>query len=376
MGDNNKNILLILLVLSFLLSLLTIFVVAEGGIPTVSARSSVLYEPVSGTFILEKDANTRLPMASTTKIMTALLAIERLDLDEVVTVPAEATGIEGSSVYLKENDELTVRDLVYSVLLQSANDAATAIALIVSGDVKSFADEMNARAKEIGLCDTNFENPHGLDSENHYTTAHDLALLAAEALKNGQFKEICSTFKYSFNISEGKRTVVNHNKMLKRYDGATGVKTGYTDKSGRCLVSSAERNGITMIAVTLNAPNDWQDHTKMLDYGFESYEAVRLSEITATEYKIPVTAGKSDWVTVGTSAKGCTVPQKIGAVALRAEVDVPSSLSAPLNVGDTVGKITVYDGEKAIAAFDLTASEAVEEEKHNVNIYDFLKNLF
>ena len=180
MGDN-KNILLILLVLSFLLSLLTIFVVAEGGIPTVNARSSVLYEPVSGTFILEKDANTRLPMASTTKIMTALLAIERLNLDEVVKIPAEATGIEGSSVYLKENDELTVRDLVYSVLLQSANDAATALALIVSGDVKSFADEMNARAREIGLCDTNFENLHGLDSENHYTTAHDLANTALQS---------------------------------------------------------------------------------------------------------------------------------------------------------------------------------------------------
>ena len=144
MGDN-KNILLILLVLSFLLSLLTIFVVAEGGIPTVSARSSVLYEPVSGTFVLEKDADTRLPMASTTKIMTALIAIERLDLDQTVRIPKEATGIEGSSVYLKENDEITVRDLIYSVLLQSANDAATALALLTSGDVKSFADEMNAR---------------------------------------------------------------------------------------------------------------------------------------------------------------------------------------------------------------------------------------
>ena len=375
MGDN-KNILLILLVLSFLLSLLTIFVVAEGGIPTVSARSSVLYEPVSGTFVLEKDADTRLPMASTTKIMTALIAIERLDLDQTVRIPKEATGIEGSSVYLKENDEITVRDLIYSVLLQSANDAATALAILTSGDIKSFADEMNARAGEIGLTNTNFENPHGLDSENHFTTARDLAILAAVALKNDTFKEICSTHKYSFNISGLTRTVVNHNKMLKRYDGATGVKTGYTDKSGRCLVSAAERDGITMIAVTLNAPNDWDDHARLLDFGFDGYEAIELSAITATEYKIPVMGGKLDVVTVSISDINRAIPKKKGSTNLHTKTDIPSSLTAPITAGDTVGKITVYDGDKPLISYSLTAIESIEEEKYKVNIYDFLKDIF
>ena len=199
---DNKNILLILLVLSLLLSLLTVFVVAEGGIPAVSAKSSVLYEPVTKSFLYEKNADTRLPMASTTKIMTALLAIERLDLDEVVVIPKEATGLEGSSIYLNENDEIKVCDLIYSVLLQSANDAATALAIKISGDTKTFADEMNKRAKQLGLNDTSFENPHGLDSQNHYTTAHDLAVIASEALSNDVFKEICSTYKHSFYISE------------------------------------------------------------------------------------------------------------------------------------------------------------------------------
>ncbi len=268
MKDYNKiKLIVILIIASLIFSLFTLFVAGENK-PSLSARSAVLYNMNEGSFLYTKNESQRLPMASTTKIMTALIAIEQLDMNESLLVPKEATGIEGSSVYLRENDFVTVGDLVYSVLLQSANDAATVLALKIGGDIYGFSEIMNKRAEEIGLLDTNFENPHGLDSKNHYTTAHDLALLAAEALKNPTFKKICSTYKHDFFIGDGRRVVVNHNKLLKRYKGAIGVKTGYTKKSGRCLVGACERDGVILVTVTLNAPNDWQDHEKLFDYGY------------------------------------------------------------------------------------------------------------
>lgn len=245
---------------------------SAASAPKISARSACLYDMDSNSFIMDKDMNEKLPMASTTKIMTALLAIEICNLDDVVCVPSEAVGVEGSSVYLKEGDLISVRNLVYSVLLQSANDAATALAIYVSGDVRSFAELMNKRACEMGLFDTSFENPHGLDSESHYTTAHDLAIITSAAVKNEVFLQISSTYKYEFNLSESTRLLINHNKLLKTYPSTYGVKTGYTKKSGRCLVSYASRDGKNLICVTLNAPNDWSDHKIMLDYGFNSFK--------------------------------------------------------------------------------------------------------
>ena len=371
---DNKNILLILLVLTFLLSLLTIFVVAEGGVPSVSGRSSALYEPSTKEFVLLKNADERLPMASTTKIMTALIAIEKCDLSELVVIPAEATGIEGSSVYLRAGDVVTVRDLVYSVLLQSANDAATALAIKISGDVKSFADVMNARAEELGLKDTHFENPHGLDADEHYTTAHDLALLAACALENDIFRTICSTYKYSFVISDSIRTVINHNKLLKRYDGAFGVKTGYTDESGRCLVSAAEKDGVTLIAVTLNAPDDWRDHTKMLDYGFSQFDAVSLSSVTETEISIPVSDGKQDTLVAKIADAGTLITQRKGSAPLKVNTLI-NNISAPVKKGDIVGSVSVYDGEVLRLTADIVADEDVYRADDG-GIFDFIKNIF
>ena len=325
----------------------------------MSARSSALYEPLSDEFIYEKNMNERLPMASTTKIMTALLAIELCDPDELVEIPSEATGIEGSSVYLKTGDRVTVRDLIYSVLLQSANDAAAALAIKLGGDIYGFADMMNARAESLKLCDTHFDNPHGLDSEGHYTTAHDLALLAAEALKNDTFRRICSTYKYSFSISDSPRTVVNHNKLLKRYKGAIGVKTGYTDRSGRCLVSAAERGGLTLIAVTLDAPDDWSDHTKMLDFGFERYSAVKLSELTKTAFDLSVAGGRSDFVSVRAEDESRIYTRKITDPEFYAELQLRRFTFAPVNEGDEVGRIIIKQGDKTVDVIPLTAEEAV-----------------
>ena len=373
---DNRNILLILLILSFLLSILTIFVVAEGGVPTVSARTAAVFEPQTGTFVYEKDSNKRLPMASTTKIMTALLAIELLDLDQSVVIPAEATGIEGSSVYLKAGDEITVRDLVYSVLLQSANDASTALAILISGDVASFASLMNETARQIGLTDTNYENPHGLDSGEHYTTAHDLALLASVALKNEAFEKITSTYKHTFAISETLRTVVNHNKLLKRYKGCIGVKTGYTDKSGRCLVSAAERDGVQLIAVTMNASDDWNDHTKMLDYGFSLFEAIPLYTVSECNFSVSVIDGEKERVSASVKKDAELLVHLKSSAPLRATQNIVQSVEAPVSTGDIIGSITVYQGDKAIYTFPITADEDVNKKKKTTNFFDILEELF
>ena len=339
---DRKTLLYLLILSTFFLSMMALLASAKTEVGT-RARSSALYNPDTKSFLYQSNANVRLPMASTTKIVTALVAIESLDMDEVITVPKDAVGIEGSSLYLKENDEITAKDLIYSVLLQSANDAATVLALRISGSISAFAEKMNERVHSIGLSDTNFENPHGLDSKEHYTTAHDLSLIAAEALSNDVFRKISSTYKYTFKIGDESRVVVNHNKLLKSYDGCNGVKTGYTKKSGRCLVSSAEKDGVTLVAVTLNDPDDWNDHKSMLNYGFDLLSSIDLNY----ETDIP-----SDIATI--SSDGARVPltlAKSKAVKRADEelsytIALPSYVATDVKKGDKIGEITLKLGDR------------------------------
>lgn len=226
----------------------------------------------TGAVLYEKDADAQSLIASTTKIMTGCLICETCDLNEQITVPNEAVGIEGSSVYLKAGETLCVRDLLYGMLLQSGNDAATALALHCSGSVEAFAEQMNAKARELGLTNTHFANPHGLDDEENYGSARDLAKLTAYALKNPDFAQIVSTKTYRAD----DRCFVNHNKLLWRCEGAIGVKTGYTKAAGRILVSAASRNGRTLICVTVSAPDDWNDHCNLYDYGFSCYAMTEI----------------------------------------------------------------------------------------------------
>ena len=277
MKNNQTKLWVTLLIFTLLFSLFTVYVTSKENL-SVSAKSAALYEPDSDTFIYKKNFNLRLPMASTTKIMTALLALEVLDTEKNVKIDERAVGVDGSSIYLEAGEEMSVMDLVYATMLASANDAAEALAYEIAGDIDSFSSFMNERAYEIGLKDTNFLNPHGLDASGHYTTAHDLALICAEALKNPTFRTVSSTYKRVIESNLKTRTVVNHNKLLKAYDGCIGVKTGYTKISGRSLVSAAERDGITLIAVTINAPNDWTDHKAMLDLGFSKATNVAKSQ--------------------------------------------------------------------------------------------------
>ena len=339
---DSKTLIYLLLLSTFLLSMMALLVSAESGTST-NAKSSALYNPDTKSFLYQNNADCRLPMASTTKIVTALIAIETLPLDEIITVPREAVGIEGSSLYLSVGDKLTVKDLIYGVLLQSANDAATVLALRISGDIQAFAERRTERAIASGATNTSFSNPHGLDDSEHFTTAHDLSLIAAEALNNKVFKSIVSTYKYSFKIGEETRTVVNHNKLLKSYDGCIGVKTGFTKKSGRCLVSAAERDGVMLVAVTLNDPDDWTDHKNMLNYGFKSLESVDLSKLISIPDSIPSVSSDGARVSIALAKSNIV---KSANDSLYYSVDLPSYIATDVKIGDKIGEVTVRIGDR------------------------------
>lgn len=363
-NQTNKTIAFLLMLC--MLALLAICAGAEAEAKSrTSARSMALYEPTSDRFLYESNINQRLPMASTTKIMTALIALEVCDKDEDITVPTEATGIEGSSLYLRAGDRVNILDLIYALLLQSANDAATLLALKISGDIPSFATLMNRKAEELGLADTNFMNPHGLDEEGHYTTAHDLAILSAYALKNPDFRRITSTYKYTFAIGDQVRTVVNHNKLLKSYDGCIGVKTGYTKKSGRCLVSSAERDGIQLIAVTLDCPDDWREHKGLFDFGFNLLASFSLADLTKTEYTLPLIGGNSEYVTVRAESTGAAYVCYKETEQFSTRIYLSNYITAPKKKGDNVGYIEVYLGERLVDKIDIKLQENIEERKKN-----------
>ena len=359
-----------------LLPFFAVFSVAVEGI-SISAKSAILIEAESGTVLYQKNAFVKLPMASTTKIMTALVAIESGDIDRKVKTDNRARGVEGSSIYLAEGETLTMRQLIYALMLASANDAAAAIAYEVSGGIDGFSELMNKKAAEIGLSSTHFTNPHGLHDKEHYTTASDLAKLASKALENDIFFEICSSKsqKIPLNGDEGVRYLSNHNKLLRLYKDCIGVKTGFTKASGRCLVSAAERDGLRLVAVTLNAPDDWRDHTAMLDFGFERYTRLTLADkgdLTAT---LPVMGGDVSEVIVANSERlSAFLPKDGGDVYYKIEANRP--LIAPIARNTKVGKITYFrDGQEIASSPLLAVSEVKAVQKKNF-FFDWLKGLF
>ena len=334
---------------------------AEGSL-SLSAKSAILINAETGDVYFSKNAEEKLPMASTTKIMTALVALESSNLTDTVEIDRRAVGIEGSSVYLTEGELLTMEDLLYSLLLASANDAAVAIAIEVGGNIEAFADMMNEKALLLGLKNTHFENPHGLDSKEHYTTAHDLAIIAAKALENETFAKIVSTTKYSFDGKNGTRTVVNHNKLLRLYEDCIGVKTGFTKKSGRCLVSAAEREGLRLVAVTIGAPDDWQDHTKMLDLGFSSYKKVVFVHKNEYSVSLPITGGYDQTVLCRNNSEiYAFIPKDIDEARYKLEATLPHFLYASIDKGQRVGSLRLtLDGEP-IAESDILAEYSVDK---------------
>lgn len=380
-----KTVACLLLTVCLLLPVVCLPCAAESmpAPPSVSAQSAVLIEADSAQVAFAKSADFPLPMASTTKIMTALVALELAEPATEITADAEAIGIEGSSIYLTENETLTLEQLLYALLLESANDAATAIALGLSGSVEAFAAEMNRKAGELGLRQTHFTNPHGLDDHEHFTTAYELALIAKAALQNDLLRQIVSTRKTTIphQATNGSRLLVNHNKMLRLYDGCIGVKTGFTKKSGRCLVSAAERDGVTLIAVTLNAPNDWDDHTKLLDYGFSRYESVLLCDREELLMPLSVVGGE-DASVMACNVNALRVTLPVGHGEIIKAVELPRFVYAPTRNGETVGRVVFYcdeDGNgtlEPIGEAPLIACYSVKRHQPKKSFWQWLLGLF
>jgi len=280
------------LLIAGLLCLLRVPAGAEAA-PGNSAASAILMHADTGSVLYEKNADERMLIASTTKIMTALVALKHCDPDETVRILPEYTGIEGSSMYLAPGDTYTLRELLYGLLLVSGNDAAVAIACHTAGSVAGFAALMNEEAARLGLANSSFKNPHGLDEEGHYSSARDLAIITAEALENPLFAEIIATKSYTTH----GLTYVNHNKLLWNYDAALGGKTGYTSAAGRSLVSCAERDSLRLICVTLSDPDDWRDHSALCDWAFAHYRCEYYPAGTVMA-RLPVISGTADAVDI------------------------------------------------------------------------------
>lgn len=340
----------------------------------VSAVSAVVIEAETGTVLYEKNMNEHRAMASTTKIMTAILTIEAGDLDREFTVDPLAIRVEGTSMGLRENDRVSRRDLLYGILLPSGNDAANAAAVSVSGSISAFVEKMNKKAEELELADTHFATPSGLDASGHYTTAYDLARLAAYAMKNEVFRGIvgCQSKEVEFGNPPFKRTLYNSNKMLRNYPGAIGVKTGFTDNARRCLVSAAEKDSVTLIAVTLNAPNDWNDHTKMLDYGFTQVSAYPLE--TGCSAKVAVAGTEK---TVGVYADSASLSLKPEQrQILERRVLLPRMVYGEVRKGDKLGSIEFLLDGRVVKKVPLYAADNVEAENGKPNILQRFLGLF
>lgn len=337
----------------------------------VSAKAAILINADTGEVIYEHNADERLPMASTTKIMTGLLLCERGDLSKEITVTAEMLRVEGSSMGLLAGDKVTLHDLLYGLLLASGNDAANVIAYILGGTVDGFAKMMNDKAREIGLKNTNFVTPSGLDSAEHYTTARDLAVLTRYALQNEEFKKAVSTKTavLCYGNPPYKRSITNHNKLLSSFEGTIGVKTGFTKKSGRCLVSAAKRDGKMVIAVTLNDPNDWKDHKELLEYGLEIINTTLINP-EKNEYKIPVLSGCEKSVSV--KVEPYTV-NTLGTGEFSCEVDLARFVYAPVNKGDIVGYAVYKNGDSVVERLPLYAESNVAVDKNQKGVLDKIK---
>lgn len=321
-----------------------LLVPAAAAAPAISAKRAVVLDAATGRVLYDCHGADRAGMASTTKIMTGLIVAETCTLDAPVEIPPEAVGVEGSSMSLEAGEVLRVETLLYGLMLHSGNDAAVALAVYCAGSLECFAERMNQRARELGLTDTHFVNPHGLSAEGHYASALDLAKLAAAAMENPTFRQVVSTRTITL---EG-RTFTNHNKLLWQVEGAEGVKTGYTQADGRILVSSASRDGRRLIAVTMDDGNDWADHAALLDYGFEAYPLQSLAEAGQVLGDVPVIGGGEAAVQAVLSEDAVLPVAAEERVELCA--DLPPFVYAPVLAGDRAGTLRILiDGVETAA---------------------------
>ncbi|MCR3921474.1 MAG: D-alanyl-D-alanine carboxypeptidase [Firmicutes bacterium] len=367
-----------------LVVLLTVLLLLQTGIvgamepPSVTARAAVVLDQATGRILFSKNAHEQLAMASTTKIMTAILAIESQKLQSVVNVSEYASLVEGSSVDLDAGEEKTLEELLYGLLLRSGNDAAYAIAEFLAGSVEEFAKLMTERAHELGAVHTKFMNPHGLDHEEHYTTAYDLGLIAVHAMSLPKFREVAATVekRISWTGRPYDRILRNQNKLLTMYEGAEGIKTGWTTPAGRCFVGAASRDQWRLVTVVLNAPQMWEDSIALLDFGYAHYAWESIVEADKPVKTIAVKKGKLDKVAL-VCRETIGLPLKEDeAQLLRFQFELPDEVNAPVSKGQQVGMLRIYFGTEQVVETPLVAAEAIERDGILARLRDFFSRYF
>ncbi len=364
---------LLCVVLSFFTVIWFLPVYSKASEILVSAESAVVLNADTGEILFSKNPYEKRGMASTTKIMTSLVALEYGNLTDTVKAKLSDVTVEGTSIGLKEGDEVSLETLVAGMLLESGNDAANVTATMIGGSKEKFSELMNKKAKELGMLSTNFKNPSGLTEEGHYSTAYDMAILASETIKNQKFRELCSTrsYKATYGTPQYQRTFYNHNKFLSVFDGALGIKTGFTKASGRCLVTAAERDGVTLVAVTLNARDDWNDHVKMMEYGFGILE-IKTADFDADSIKVSVVGSQKKYVSVKLSTPLSFASTK-DFKDYETVVYVKQFLYAGVNEGDYVGWVELKnkDGKVITSSYLVSAetAKANSDESDNVTVF-------
>ena len=346
----------------------------EGESFETSARSAVLIERSTGRVLLACNAEERLPMASTTKVMTALMALEYGRLDEMVTAGRNAYGVPGTSIYLELGEKLTLHELLYGLMLASGNDAATAIAEHIGGDVDTFCRMMTERAAQLGCKDTVFLTPHGLPKEGHFTTAHDLALIAREAMSHELFRQIVSTQRASIPWAgrSYQRILNNKNRLLTDYAGATGIKTGYTKAAGRCLVFGASRNGMEVIGVVLKCSNWFEEAARIMDAGFERYELFTALGRGECIRVLPVADGRQETVVIE-AGDMLAAPVRKGEIPAL-ELDLPETVQAGGQKGEITGRARLVMNGEVLAESQLLLGETLAKRDYAYELEQVLRN--
>jgi len=346
--------------------------------PELTAKSAIVMDARTGRILYERNAEERRYPASTTKMMTLIVALEHGNLDELVTTSPNAASTEGSSLWLSPGEQLKMLDMLYGIMLISGNDATVAVAEHISGSVENFSKLMTEKAQAIGAKNTHFTNSSGLPDPNHYTTAHDLAKMAAYGYKNPLFTQIVSTQKkiIPWPGKDHDRELYNENKMLWLYEGANGIKTGYTEAAGRCLVSGAKRDGIQLIAVVLDSDHMWDDSIALLDYGFKQIKPMTMFSKGDILKTVKVTNGKSDTVKLVASDNMIVPVSADDKDAFRINIDAPNKVEAPVTAGQKLGVVTVMYKNTEVAAVDLIAANNVERKSFFGALWGSMWNFF
>ena len=370
----NRAVTLLLCLMLAALSILRAFPASAEGITPATAAdfdlpcaAAILVDEDSGTILYEKNADDRRPIASITKVMTLLLTFEALEagrvrLDDAVPVSEHAYHMGGSQIWLEPGEQMTLKEMLKAICISSANDAAVAVAEYIGGSETAFAEQMNARAAELGMTNTHFVNACGLDAEGHLSSARDVALMSREILlHHSEVRDYCSVWMDT--LRGGATQLVNTNKLLKSYTGITGLKTGTTGKAGVCISASAERDGLRLIAVVLGAASGkerFQAATTLLDYGFSHFESAEAELPADAPQTLPVKRGVTDAVALTYAAPGRYLMPKGEGGTLQAVVELPEGLTAPIAAGQTVGRVTIRNGGAELQSYPITAAQDAE----------------